>query len=50
MPQPIPLNGELLTALTPWAWISLAISLMGAVWIILDLRSRPPRMGVMRWV
>ena len=50
MPQPIPLNGELVNALTPWAWISLAISLLGVVWIIFDLRSRPPRMQVMRWV
>ena len=50
MPQPIPLNGELVSALTPWAWISLAISLIGVVWIIIDLRTRPPRMKVMRWV
>lgn len=48
--QPIPLALDLVAQLAPWAWLSLLIALLGAAWIRLDLRRRPPPMAVMRWV
>jgi len=50
MLQAIPLDEALINALTPWAWISLSVGLLGAAWMMLDLRSRPPHMEIMRWV
>lgn len=50
MLEPIALNHDLVAALTPWAWTSVSIGLLGAAWIMVDLQSRPPQMSVMRWV